>query len=355
MRKHILQATISMVAMMLVTVGYLGVAQARGPSERESRVERESRAERMEREQPRSFREREPRREARWQEVTGEIENAKKVRLRGTNIDHLVVLLTTDEGRQIVADLGPTKHLKEIQIKPGDEITVRGRIERISDRSVLMAKRVQTDDQAVRIKREMPTIRQPQAEQMQAKRITGQIEMAKELKLHGMDKKHWVVRLKTPDGQKILADLGSPKDLREIQIKTGEQITVHGPMIRLSGKPTLIAQHVRTDTKVAQIDRQILSALPVAIPMPTAMVSEQPSMKTVSGEVLRIERDFYVVKDPAGQEVHLLVSEDIGRGVQVGDKITAQVQPGGQATSIQKIEPELPQSGRTMEPSGRLR
>ena len=52
----------------------------------------------------------------------GEIDRAKKVRVLGSETDHLVALLHTDEGGWIAVDVGPTDTLRGIRIKTGDWI-----------------------------------------------------------------------------------------------------------------------------------------------------------------------------------------------------------------------------------------
>lgn len=60
----------------------------------------------------------------------------------------------------------------------------------------------------------------------------------------------------------------------------------------------------------------------------------------VQGEVLKIEGDTYLIKDSAGKEVRLRVTNDtkMGSAFQVGDKIEANVAADGQAMSIQKVD-----------------
>ncbi|MES4785068.1 MAG: hypothetical protein C4294_03815 [Nitrospiraceae bacterium] len=267
--------------------------------------------------------------------------------MRGTKAEHLVVLISTEEGRRIIADLGPTKNLKDVQIATGDQISVMGPVVRISDRRILLAKKLRADGQTIRIRREVPSMRERgrELQLMQAKQVTGQIEKVAQLKVRGTDKKHTVVRLKTDEGRRIIADLGNPKDLRDIQVKSGQQMTLQGPMIHLSGKPVIIAEQISTDSMTAQIDRQFISALSAVCPDCPQAARGQGGTQTVrgevlvSGEVLRVDRDgFYIVKDPSGREVHLLVSEEMNRGFQPGDQIKAQVRPDGQVTSIQKIQ-----------------
>ena len=55
--------------------------------------------------------------------------------------------------------------------------------------------------------------------------------------------------------------------------------------------------------------------------------SQRPQKGVVLGEVLRIEGEFYVVRDPAGQEVSLQVDNDTKMDIipKLGDRIEAEV------------------------------
>jgi hypothetical protein len=59
-------------------------------------------------------------------QLTGQIMRIKQVDIRGTDFTNQVVLLQTDQGRQIVADLGPMTNLRGIRLKPGAEVDIRG-------------------------------------------------------------------------------------------------------------------------------------------------------------------------------------------------------------------------------------
>ncbi len=60
------------------------------------------------------------------------------------------------------------------------------------------------------------------------------------------------------------------------------------------------------------------------------------SAKIVQGEVLRIDGEFYVVKDASGKEVRLHVDKDtrLDGAPKAGDRIEAQATADGHATSI---------------------
>lgn len=63
---------------------------------------------------------------------------------------------------------------------------------------------------------------------------------------------------------------------------------------------------------------------------------KEAGARTVSGEVLKIEGENYVVKDETGKEVKLHVNQDTKKEgtIKVGDKIEAQADASGHAVSI---------------------
>ena len=60
--------------------------------------------------------------------------------------------------------------------------------------------------------------------------------------------------------------------------------------------------------------------------------------QTLKGDVLKIEGEYYVLKDPTGMEVRLHVDEtsQLEGEVKAGDKIEAQVTRNGHAESIKR-------------------
>jgi glycerol-3-phosphate responsive antiterminator len=60
--------------------------------------------------------------------------------------------------------------------------------------------------------------------------------------------------------------------------------------------------------------------------------------QTVKGDLMKIEGEFYVVKDSTGKEVRLHVDKTskVEGTPKAGDKVEAQVNPDGHATTIKK-------------------
>ena len=68
-----------------------------------------------------------------------------------------------------------------------------------------------------------------------------------------------------------------------------------------------------------------------------------PSTQTVKGDLLKIDGEFYVVKDTAGKEVRLHVDKtsQLDGTFKAGDKIEAQATDKGHASSIKQAKPKM--------------
>lgn len=60
--------------------------------------------------------------------------------------------------------------------------------------------------------------------------------------------------------------------------------------------------------------------------------------QTVKGDLVKVEGEFYVVKDASGKEVRLHVDKTskVEGAPKAGDKVEAQMNPDGHATSLKK-------------------
>jgi hypothetical protein len=68
-----------------------------------------------------------------------------------------------------------------------------------------------------------------------------------------------------------------------------------------------------------------------------------PSTQTVKGDLLKIDGEFYVVKDTAGKEVRLHVDKtsQLDGTFKAGDKIEAQATDKNHAGSIKHVQPKM--------------
>ena len=67
-----------------------------------------------------------------------------------------------------------------------------------------------------------------------------------------------------------------------------------------------------------------------------------PSTLTVNGDLLKIDGEFYVVKDMAGKEIRLHVDKttSLDGSINVGEKVEAQATEKNHAVSIGHLQPK---------------
>ncbi len=72
------------------------------------------------------------------------------------------------------------------------------------------------------------------------------------------------------------------------------------------------------------------------------MGSGSQSTESITGEILRVQGELFVVKDEAGKEVKLHVDQSTQKSgdLKKGDKIEAEISPKGHAVSIKKSTDE---------------
>ena len=68
-----------------------------------------------------------------------------------------------------------------------------------------------------------------------------------------------------------------------------------------------------------------------------------PSTLTIKGDLLKIDGDFYVVKDMTGKEVRLHVDKtsQLDGAFKAGDKIEAEATDKARATYIKHVKPKM--------------
>ncbi len=91
----------------------------------------------------------------------GSIQATKKVKVTGTTIENLVVLVKMkkpDSNQTVtrIVDLGPVKDLKSLKVRQGDQIKTSGRVVQIKDRQVLMADEITSHNETLTVKRQKP-------------------------------------------------------------------------------------------------------------------------------------------------------------------------------------------------------
>lgn len=180
-----------------------------------------------------------------WKAISGEMKRIKKVVLRDTGEEHLAALLLTTQGRHAVVDLGLAQHYRDVKLRRGDWISARGPVVTVNDRHVIFARHVVAKENTISMTRRLLS----PSSHRSTKVVRGQIAAMKQLKLKDGDKVHQVIRIVTKRGRQVVADLGEPASFKEGKLAYGQEVAVEGQMIRLSGKPFMVAQKVFTQGK----------------------------------------------------------------------------------------------------------
>jgi hypothetical protein len=68
-----------------------------------------------------------------------------------------------------------------------------------------------------------------------------------------------------------------------------------------------------------------------------------PSTQTVIGDLLKVDGEFYVVKDMAGKEIRLHADKTttLDGAIKVGDKVEVQATEKNHAASIKHVQPKM--------------
>ena len=185
------------------------------------------------------------------QQVSGQIQRSKDVQVKtldaqGQAKNNRVVLIQTDQGRQVVVDLGSSQALQGISLTQGTPIEASGRWVRISDRPVLWATQATIDGENVQIKRQ---------QRSQSRQLTGRIIRTKQVDIQGTDFTNQVVLLQTDQGRQLVADLGPMTNLHGFRLKPGAEIEVRGRPARVGDQLVLMADQVSAGGKTVSVRR----------------------------------------------------------------------------------------------------
>lgn len=176
--------------------------------------------------------------------ISGQIRDLSTIRLGDGNQEHRIAKLDTDRG-SVKVDLGPQRKLGNLSLSEGDQITVFGRHGRINDRRMLLATRIETDDQTVRVQRSR------QSTQNQLRRIDGEVLSTRTATPRNSSREHLLAKVRGQQGQVLLVDLGP--GLQSLDLKAGDDLRALGKMGSIDGRQALKAHHFHHDGQVHHV------------------------------------------------------------------------------------------------------
>lgn len=180
--------------------------------------------------------------------VTGRVEDLKRVVLAGMEDEHQLAKIRTADGRIARVDLGPAVNLRELDIRPGDTITVHGTRGTINDKAMLMANRIEAGGDTL-------SVGWPYDRQLS--RYSGEILGVRIAPFRNTTVPEQVfARVLLDRGGVTTVNLGpthmlpnmSPEELR------GKQISFLAHPARIGNRVALVAEELRIDGRTFQVD-----------------------------------------------------------------------------------------------------
>lgn len=73
--------------------------------------------------------------------------------------------------------------------------------------------------------------------------VIGQVVDSRDLTIKGSQNKHRLLKLETPQGKRVVVNLGDATKLGQMQIAKGDRIYAVGKSARIGGKPVIFARY----------------------------------------------------------------------------------------------------------------
>lgn len=171
--------------------------------------------------------------------VRGTVSATKFVRNTRTGGQNAVALVRMNDGRQVIADLGPSQKTLDFALTQGDNIQVWGQKESIGPYSVLMARDIKSGVNRVKLERESG------ANETDYRLISGRIEQFRDIKLRQNGELHRTAALRTDDGRLAIVDIGpTPAENVPANAAPRDRMTASGPVVQVGNYPVLLADRL---------------------------------------------------------------------------------------------------------------
>jgi hypothetical protein len=119
------------------------------------------------------------------------------------------------------------------------------------------------------------------------RQVSGTVLGIKDVEFKGSDQKNTVALLRTnKNNRRLVVDLGPKKDLKELNVKKGQQLAAKGVVVNVGDQPLLVASQLKRGNKTLDVDRMPqIEALrkqqgPEGTQQQPGMQSPQPGMQS---------------------------------------------------------------------------
>lgn len=174
--------------------------------------------------------------------VSGTIANTKEVKVRDN--ERRVVKIKQSNGRFVLADLGPSKSLQDVELKNGMQVTVSGPMTKVGERRILLAQKFDVGNGMQQVHR-------------QGARLEGTVSGVRSFDMHGHKRE---LAILDTGSDRWLLDLGREKAM-PVDLTRGEHLAVHGIPFKKDDQQLLLVQSFDLDGKQHKIDRDLQQSM----------------------------------------------------------------------------------------------
>jgi hypothetical protein len=173
-------------------------------------------------------------RELREQQVRGRVQSMNGFRLPGLNQRVEIALLRSDQGRRVVAILGPESALEGLELRRGSLTEVNGQGCWVDGTQLILAQEVSSAGETT----------QTPFENARTERIRGRVTRTNEVRIPGLTETILVAQVRRSGLPPAIVILGPTRSFHGEEPMEGETISVHGEGLRADGRIVLLAREL---------------------------------------------------------------------------------------------------------------
>lgn len=179
-------------------------------------------------------------------QVQGQIHDLRKIQMHDGDGPFVVARIKTEHGRTARVLLGREDQLSQLDLRDGKQVQVTGRLARVNDQPVLLATRVGTGNQQVRVqsKRLGP----------QVKMYEGKILRTRAAQFRGYEDSFVLAVMRTDDGKRQLVNLGPKSKIGNIKWQEVDQVRLLACPGTVNGRRALAAEQINVDGRTIKIE-----------------------------------------------------------------------------------------------------
>jgi hypothetical protein len=191
-------------------------------------------------------------------EQRGTVSDVWEAEVRNKDKENKVVLIETDQGQVVLADLGPSETVK---VQEGTPATVTGEMVSIEGSSRFVPASIKVGSKALgpapgnaQVKAaSLGATARPQKQNVSGKVVDKEKMNAKETHID-----HDLAVIEVSPGTRLLVDLGPSDQLKSVEFDEGDQLRVEGQKVQVNDRFVLIADQIQKGNQKVQIQRRAL-------------------------------------------------------------------------------------------------